>query len=320
MRVFLAGATGVVGQHLVPQLIAAGHEVVATTRSPAKTGALRALRAEPVVVDGLDAVAIGEAVGRAEPDAIVHQMTALAGMGSNLRRFDRDFATTNALRTAGTDHLLAAAFASGVRRFIAASYTGWPNARDGARVQDETDDLDANPPAAQRETLAGIKHLERVVTEAPLEGVVLRYGAFYGKGASDLIVDAIRGRKMPLVGDGQGIWSWIHLDDAASATVAALERGQGVYNIVDDDPAAVADWVPYLAEVIGAKPPRHLPVWLARLAAGEVGVSMLTQIRGSSNAKAKRELGWAPHWATWRGGFRHALTDGGIMDGRAQRG
>jgi nucleoside-diphosphate-sugar epimerase len=251
---------------------------------------------------------VGEAVAAAEPDAIIHQLTALSGK-LDLKHFDRTFAATNALRTTGTDNLLAAAQATEVRRFIAQSFTGWPNERTGGRVKTEADRLDPSPPRAQRESLAAIQHLERAVLAAPLEGVVLRYGGFYGPGASDPMVAEVRRRRLPIVGDGGGIWSLIHIDDAAAATVAALTAGRGIYNIVDDDPAPSAEVISTLAEAVGAKPPRHLPVWLARLAAGEVGVAFLTQIRGSSNAKAKRELGWSPYWASWRDGFRSGLTD-----------
>jgi 2-alkyl-3-oxoalkanoate reductase len=307
MRVFLAGATGAVGQSLVPQLVDAGHHVVATTRTPGKSALLARWGAEPVVVDGLDAAAVGEAVARAEPDAIMHQMTALAG-SSDLRRFDRTFAATNRLRTVGTDNLLAAARAAGVARFIAQSYTGWSNERTGGPVKTEDDPLDPNPPKQQRASLAAIQHVERAVLGAPVEGVVLRYGMFYGPGASDEMVALVRKRALPIVGDGGGIWSMTHIDDAAAAAVAALTRGAGVYNIVDDDPAPVRDILTTLADAVGAKPPRHVPVGLARMLAGEVGVSLLTQVRGSSNAKARRELGWAPRWSTWRDGFREGLT------------
>jgi nucleoside-diphosphate-sugar epimerase len=307
MRVLVAGAAGAIGRYLVPQLVAAGHHVTATTRSEAKVDLLRNRGAEPVVVDGLDAVAVGEAVAHAEPDAIVHQMTALSG-GSGLRHFDRTFATTNALRTVGTDNLLAAARAQGVRRFVAQSFTGWPNERTGSPVKNEDDPLDPNPPKAQRQSLAAIRHVERAVTGAPLEAVVLRYGMFYGPGASDEMLDLIRKRRMPIVGDGGAIWSLLHVEDAATATVAALERGSGIYNVVDDEPATAAAVLGTLAQIVGAKPPRHLPRWLARLAAGDVGVSFLTQIRGSSNAKAKRELGWTPTWASWRDGFRYGMA------------
>jgi nucleoside-diphosphate-sugar epimerase len=306
MRVFVAGATGAIGRSLVPQLLQGGHEVVAATRTPAKAGGLAELGAEPVVVDGLDAAAVGEAVASAEPDVIVHQMTALAG-GSDLRHFDRTFATTNALRTVGTDNLLAAARAAGVRRIVVQSFTGWPNERTGRPVKTEEDPLDPAPPKAQRQSLAAIRYLEKAVTDAPLDGVVLRYGMFYGPGASDEMVDLVRNRRMPIAGDGGAIWSLLHIDDAAAATVAALEHGNGIYNIVDDEPAPVAQVLAALADAVGAKPPRRVPVWLARLAAGEVGVSTLTQLRGSSNAKAKRELGWAPRWASWRDGFRSGL-------------
>jgi nucleoside-diphosphate-sugar epimerase len=309
MRIFLAGATGAVGRRLVPQLIARGHQVTATTRTPGKVDMLRGLGADPVVVDGLDAVAVGEAVARAEPDAIIHQMSALAG-DMDLKHFDRMFATTNQLRTKGTDHLIAAATAAGVGRMVVQSYTNWPNIREGGPVKTEDDPLDPNPPAQQTQTLAGIRHLEAAVLAAPLEGIALRYGSFYGPGGSEPVVDVLRKRKFPIVGDGSGIWSWVHLDDAGSATVAAVEHGaRGIYNIVDDEPAPVSEWLPYLAEQVGAKPPRRLPVWLGRLFAGEVGISMMTQIRGSSNAKAKRELGWEPAWPSWRDGFRHGLTD-----------
>ncbi len=310
MRVFVAGAAGAIGQQLLPQLVAHGHQVTAATRNPAKAGRLRELGAEPTVVDGMDAVAVGEAVARAEPDVVVHQMTALAG-GFDLRHFDRMFAVTNQLRTRGTDHLLAAAAAAGARRFIAQSYTGWTNIREGGPVKTEDDPLDPNPPPAQRETLAAIRNLERaVLAAAPVEGIVLRYGSFYGPGASDAFVGLIRKRRMPIIGDGAGVWSFLHIRDAAAATVAALEHGKpGVYNVVDDDPASVAEWLPLVAQAVGAKAPRRVPVWLGRLAAGEVGVSMMTQIRGSSNALAKRELRWQPAWPSWRQGFSRGLAD-----------
>ncbi|HET7855350.1 MAG TPA: NAD(P)-dependent oxidoreductase [Gaiellaceae bacterium] len=309
MRVFLAGGTGAIGGRLLPQLLARGHQVTATTRSRDKLGDLRALGAEAVVLDGLDAVAVGEAVARAEPDAIIHQMTALAGTW-DLKHFDRWFARTNELRTTGTEHLLAAAGAAGVQRFVAQSYTGWTNIREGGPVKTEDDPFDPEPAAAQTESLAAIRFLEKAVLEAPLEGIVLRYGSFYGPGASASLVELVRRRRMPIVGSGEGVWSWIHLDDAAAATVAALERGRrGVYNVVDDEPAKASDIFPYLAEVVGAKPPMRVPAWLGRLAAGEVGVRVMTESRGASNAKAKRELGWQPRWSSWREGFRDGLTE-----------
>jgi nucleoside-diphosphate-sugar epimerase len=304
MKVFVAGASGAIGRRLVPRLVADGHEVVATTRSREKLEQLRALGAEPVLLDGLDAPTVGKAVARAKPDAVVHQMTALAKM-NDLKHFDRGFARTNELRTRGTDYLLDAAEAAGVRRFVAQSFTGWPNAREGAPIKTEEDSLDPDPPAAQSESLAAIRYMEAAVLDAPLDGILLRYGSFYGPGASAPLVELIRKRKFPIVGGGEGVWSWIHVDDAAAATVAAVEHGSpGIYNVVDDDPAPVADWLPYLAEVVGAKAPRHVPVWLGRIAAGEVGVSMMTRVRGSSNAKAKRDLGWEPERASWREGFR----------------
>jgi nucleoside-diphosphate-sugar epimerase len=309
MRVFVAGAGGAIGRSLVPQLVERGHEVTATTRSADKLDDLRVLGAEPLPMDGLDAGSVGEAVARAEPEAIVHQMTSLAGM-DDLKHFDDSFAVTNELRTTGTDHLLAAAQALGVRRFVAQSYAGWPNARTGGAVKTEEDPLDPHPPAAQAKSLAAIRYLDRAALDAPLDAVVLRYGSFYGPAASEQIVALMRGRRFPIVGDGAGIWSWIHLDDAAAATVAAVEDGPaGVYNVVDDEPAPVSEWLPYLAECVGAKPPRRLPVWLARLFVGEVGVSLMTQVRGSSNAKAKRYLGWAPRWSSWRKGFRYGLLE-----------
>jgi nucleoside-diphosphate-sugar epimerase len=309
MRVFVAGAAGAIGRRLIPQLRQRGHAITATTRNPDKLDELQGLGAEAVIMDGLDATAVGEAVTRAEPDAIVHQMTALAG-APDLRRFDRWFATTNELRTRGTDHLLSAARAAEVPRFVAQSYTGWTNPSTGGPVKSETDPLDPHPLKMQTESLAAIRYLEETVTAAPLEGIALRYGNFYGPGASDALVELIRKRRFPLVGDGAGVWSWIHLDDAAAATVAALERGtRGLYNIVDDDPAPASAWLPYLAEAVGAKPPMSVPAWLARPMAGSVAVRWMTEARGSSNAKAERELDWRPAWSSWRDGFRQALED-----------
>ena len=312
MRVFVAGASGVVGRRLVPQLVDRGHDVVATARTPEKLDALRALGAEAVAMDGLDAASVGEAVATAEPEAVIHQMSALAGM-SDLRRFDEGFALTNELRTRGLDHLLTASEAVGVRRFVAQSYTGWPNERVGGPVKTESDPLDPDPPAQQRRSIEAIGYLERAVTSTgPIEGVALRYGSLYGPGTSmaNEYADLVRARKLPLVGDGAGIWSFIHVDDAAAAAVVAAEGGApGVYNIVDDEPAPVSVWLPYLAECLGARPPRHVPAWIARFAIGEVGVSMMTQIRGASNAKARRELGWEPAWRSWREGFVSGLDE-----------
>jgi nucleoside-diphosphate-sugar epimerase len=308
MRVFLAGGTGAIGKRLVPQLVARGHQVTATTSTPAKVELLRKLGADPVVLDGLDAAAVGEAVARAQPDAIVHQMTALAGT-PDLKHFDTWFARTNELRTDGTRHLLAAAEAVGAKRVVVQSYTGWNNAREGGPVKTEDDPFDPAPAQAQTESLRAIRFLERAVTEAPLEGIALRYGSLYGPGASEAVVELVRKRKLPVIGDGGGVWSWLHVDDAASATVAALERGgRGVFNVVDDEPAPVAEWLPYLAAAVGAKPPMHVPAWVGRLVAGEVVTGYMTEARGASNEKAKRELAWQPRWRSWRDGFRHGLS------------
>jgi nucleoside-diphosphate-sugar epimerase len=305
MHVYVAGGAGVLGRRLVEQLVERGHRVTATTTSPAKKPLIEGLGARAVVVDGLDSSAVGEAVATAEPDAVVHQMTALAGK-LDPKHFDRSFALTNRLRTEGLDHLVAAAQACGVRQVVAQSYTGWPNIRSGDWIKDEEDPLDPEPPKAQRESLAAIRYLEDTVQK--VDGTVLRYGGFYGD-ASDAMIPLVRKRQFPIVGGGTGYMSWVHLDDAASATVLALEKdARGVFNVVDDEPAPASEWLPYLAECVGAKPPLQLPVWLARLMAGEVAVSMLTQTRGSSNARAKRELGWQLRWRSWRDGFRHGLV------------
>jgi nucleoside-diphosphate-sugar epimerase len=302
MRVFVAGATGAVGQHLVPRLIAAGHQVTATTRSPAKAAKLTSQGATPAIVDGLDRDSVRTAVMAAKPDAIIHQMTALAALKS-FRNLDKEFALTNELRTKGTDYLLEAAADVGVTRFIAQSYIGWNYERTGGLIKTEDDPLDPHPPATTVQTLAAIEHVEQVVPGHG--GIALRYGSFYGSGASDVLLDVVRKRRFPVVGSGAGLWSFTEITDAANATVHALTKGSpGVYNIVDDDPAPVAVWLPYLAECLGAKRPMHLPVWLGRLAAGEVGVMQMTEVRGSSNEKAKRELGWQPKYPSWRDGFR----------------
>jgi nucleoside-diphosphate-sugar epimerase len=307
MRVFVAGATGAIGQQLVPRLVAAGHEVHGMTRNESKQAMLHELGAVPVVADALDPDQVADAVSRARPEVIVHQLTAIASLDP--RHFDRDFALTNRLRTEGTDHLLSAGQAMGVRRFVAQSYGAWWYERTGGPVKTEEDPLDPTPAREMRESRAAIRHLEQGVLGARwTEGIVLRYGGFYGPGTSMAAgaeqVELVRKRKFPLVGDGGGVWSFIHVADAADATVAAVERGsRGIYNIVDDDPAPVAEWLPALAQEVGAKKPMRVPRFIGRLFAGEVGVVMMTESRGASNAKAKRELQWRPAHPSWRQGF-----------------
>ncbi len=300
MRVFVVGASGAIGSRLVPQLLERGHEVIGSARSPEKAERLRRLGAEAVVLDALDARAVREAVAAAEPDAIVHQATALTGI-SDFKHFDRTFAQTNRLRTEGTDNLLAAAREAGVGKFVAQSNANHRYAREGGPVKSEGDPLDSNPVAAARESVAAMDHLDKAVTGAG--GIALRYGIFYGD-PGDGMVEAVRARKFPIVGDGGGVWSFIHLDDAAAATVLALEHdGPAVFNIVDDEPSPTREWLPELARIVGAKPPQRFPRLLARLFAGEAPVVMATESRGASNAKAKRELGWTLRYPSWRQGF-----------------
>jgi len=313
MKIFVAGATGNVGSRLIPLLVDRGHQVVGTTRTAAKADRLTGVGAEPMIVDGLDRDGLTAAIAKAEPEVVVHQMTALS-VSFDIRRIDRFFAMTNRLRTEGTDILLAAARAAGVRKFVAQSFAGWPYARVGGPVKTEDDPLDPSPPKRLRSSLDAIRHTESAVLSADdVEGVVLRYGGFYGPQTSVApdgdIVAMVRKRRFPIVGDGDGVWSFVHIDDVATATAAAIEGGTpGIYNIVDDEPARVADWLPALAAVAGAKPPRHVPVWLGRLAVGPQGVAMMTEIRGASNAKAKRELGWQLIHPSWRAGFRSVLS------------
>jgi 2-alkyl-3-oxoalkanoate reductase len=304
MRVFVTGATGALGRHLVPALVAAGHEVTATTRTPSKAGRLREVGAEPVVADGLDRDAVIAAVRSAAPEVIVHEMTALAGMRS-FRNPDKLFAATNELRTRGTDNLLAAAAEAGTRRVIAQSYAGaGPDERPGP-VKTEEDPPQWRPIRSAMQGPAAIAHVETTVPAQAPEGLVLRYGGFYGPGTGDFLVEAVRKRQVPVIGGGTGIWSFIEITDAAAATVAAVGRGAaGIYNVVDDDPAPVAEWLPYLAQVLGAKLPLRMPAWLGRLVAGEFVAVQMTSSRGYSNAKAKKELGWEPRYASWREGFR----------------
>jgi nucleoside-diphosphate-sugar epimerase len=314
MKVFVAGATGALGKHLLPQLVANGHDVVGLTRTASKQDLIRSLGARPAVADALDPDAVAHAVAEAEPDVIVHQLTALSD-GIDMRHIDRDFALTNRLRTEGTDHLLAAGRAIGIDRFVAQSYAGWPFARTGGPVKTESDPLDPDPPAGLRTMLDAIRYLEDAVTGATwTDGIVLRYGGFYGPGTSISLrpdgehVELIRKRKFPVVGNGAGVWSFIHIEDAAAATVAAIEHGdRGIYNVVDDEPAPVAEWLPAAASALGAKPPRRVPRWLGKIAAGEAATVMMTEIRGASNDKAKRELGWSPRYSSWREGFASGL-------------
>lgn len=316
MRVFLAGATGAIGKRLVPLLVQAGHTVIGTTRSAEKAGGLQAAGAEPLIVDALDAAAVAMAVERAKPQVIIHELTAIPA-ALDMRKFAEQFETTNRLRTEGTDHLLSAARSAGVRRFVAQSYAAWPYARTGGLIKTEDDPLDGNPPEALGETLKAIEHLETAVLQTRgVEGVILRYGAFYGPGnaigENGLLLEQVLHRRVPLIGGGSGVWSFVHIDDAARATLAAVERGApGVYNVVDDEPATVSEWLPELASILGAKPPLRIPSWLGRLAIGEHGVIMMTDIRGASNAKAKRELDWQLLWSSWREGFRSGLSENG---------
>jgi nucleoside-diphosphate-sugar epimerase len=314
MNVFVAGATGAIGKQLLPMLVEDGHEVTGMTRTAAKAEAIRAMGAEPAVADALDPESVAQVVAQAEPDAVIHELTTIdtSALG---RSIDKMFAQTNRLRTAGTDHLLTAAKAAGARRFIVQSFAGWPSERVGGPIKTEEDPLQEHPPKTVSESLAAIKYLERTVTGASgIEGLALRYGGFYGPGTSIAVnpdgaqVEMIRKRRVPVIGDGAGIWSMVHIRDAAAATAAALDRGEpGLYNIVDDDPARVSEILPELAKVVGAGPPRHFPRWVGRLLAGEANTIMMTEVRGASNAKAKRELGWELRYPSWRQGFREGL-------------
>ncbi|MEY2616610.1 MAG: hypothetical protein QOH78_2383 [Verrucomicrobiota bacterium] len=312
MKIFIAGATGAVGRRLIPALIQLGHQVIGMSRSKDKMKMIRASGATPVIADAFDAKALNNALQETKPDVVMHQLTSIPGR-LNLRNIGRDFALTNRLRTEGTDHLLAAAKAAGVHRFIAQSFAGWPYARQGGPVKTEEAPLDPNPPKELRGMLAAIEHSEKVVLEsAHLDGVVLRYGAFYGPGTSiaadGAMLEEVRRRRVPIVGRGAGIWSFVHVDDVAAATLLAAEHGRpGIYNIVDDDPAPVSDWLPALAKAVGAPPPLRIPAFIARLAIGAHGISLMNEIRGASNAKAKRELSWKPFYPTWRSGFREGL-------------
>ncbi len=314
MRVFVAGASGALGSRLVPKLIDAGHEVIGAHNSPASAQLLQELGAEPVRLDLLDARAVRKAVLDSKPDAIVHQATALADIKFG-RSLDKTFATTNRLRTEGTDALLAASREAGARRFVAQSFAPYLYARHGGPIKTEADPVDETPPPNTGQTFAAITYLDKATTD--FGGIALRYGGFYGA-ANDALIEPVRKRQFPIVGDGGGMFSWLHLDDGAAATVAALEHsGPAIYNIVDDEPAPVRDWLPVLANALGAKPPRHVPAWLARLFAGQAAVVMGTQVRGASNAKAKRELGWTPRYPSWRLGFPMTYSAIAVADGHA---
>jgi nucleoside-diphosphate-sugar epimerase len=313
MKILIAGATGALGKQLTPLLVAGGHEVVGLTRTQGKSDLVRSLGARPAVADALDAEAVGRVVSEAEPEVIVHELTALGVFDP--RHLERDFALTNRLRTESTDHLLSAGRAVGIRRFVAQSYAGWPFARIGGPVKSEEDPLDPDPPKALRGALEAIRYVERTVAGADwVDGLVLRYGGFYGPGTGFSLhpdgdqVEMIRKRKFPLVGKGSGVWSFVHISDAAAATASAVERGRpGIYNVVDDEPAPVAEWLPAAADAVRAKRPLRLPRWVGRLAAGEAAAVMMTEVRGASNAKAKRELGWQPRYPSWREGFATGL-------------
>ncbi len=305
MKILVAGATGAIGRQLVPMLVERGHDVAGVTRTPEKAGIVRSAGARPIVADALDASQVADAVGSFEPEVIVHELTALRAI--NFRRFAASFAETNRFRTEATDHLLAAGRAVGVRRFVAQSYAGWPFERRGSAVKTEDAPLDPDPAAAMRESLAAIRHAESAVLDATwTEGVVLRYGNLYGPGtgldgAEGESAELVRRRQFPIVGNGAGIWSFVHVTDAAEATVIAAERGpRGVYQIVDDEPASVSEWLPALAAALGAPSPRRVPRWLGRLVAGEAVTVMMTEVRGASNERAKRVLGWRPRHASWR--------------------
>jgi nucleoside-diphosphate-sugar epimerase len=313
MRIFVAGGTGAAGKYLMPLLVDSGHEVVALVRTAQKAKAVEHLGGKVAYADALNKQELIAAIRRVEPEVIIHQLTALAGV-TNVKKLDEEFALTNRLRTEVTDTMLAAARNVGTRRFIAQSFCGWPFAREGGPVKSEGDPLDPNPPASFSKTLAAIRYLEDTVRETvDLQALALRYGIFYGPGTGiardGSIVELVRKRRLPIVGDGGGVWSFIHIRDVAHATIAAISRGDpGIYNVVDDEPAPVSIWLPALADAVGAKPPYRMPVWLGRLLIGHGGVSMVTEVRGGSNAKAKRELGWQPIYPSWRRGFVEGLN------------
>lgn len=312
MRILLAGASGAIGQTLIPLLVQHQHEVFGAFRNPSHSERVQALGATPVVLDALDGQAVNDRMAEIRPQVVIHQLTAIPPR-IDLRHFDRDFELTNRLRTEGTRNLTTAAVRAGAERFLAQSFTGWPYARRGIRLKTEEDDLDPSPPPKMKTTLDALEMLEHtVLREQGLTGIVLRYGPFYGPHSSialdGTLVEDIRRNKLPIIGQGTGVWSFLHLHDAATATLAALTRAQrGLYNIVDDDPAPVSEWLPYLAQCVGAKPPRHVPNWLAKILIGEHAVALMNDIRGVSNAKARKELEWTPRWSSWRQGFQEGL-------------
>lgn len=312
MNIFIAGGTGAIGRALVPVLVEAGHDVTVLARSRTSRNRAKAMGAQGVIANVFDKGELQAAIIESKPDVVVHQLTAI-DVAANPKRLDAAFALTNRFRTEVLDHMLEAARIAGARRFIAQSFCGWPFAREGGPVKTEADPLDPNPPRGFRRTLASIRYLENTLRQVrDLQALVLRYGVFYGPGTAlsedGALVEQVRQRKLPIVGSGRGTWSFIHVEDAARATAAAITRGApGIYNVVDDDPAPVSSWLPELANAVGARPPRRVPAWLARLAIGKAGVVMMTRIRGGSNRKAGKELGWRPRFSSWREGFRKGL-------------
>ncbi len=310
MRVLLAGATGAIGRRLVPALVGAGHDVTGTSRSKEGLDLIAAMGGRGVRMNALDAAEVGTVVAEAEPEVVIHQLTSIEAIDP--KDFDSSFEATIALRTKGIDHLVEASIGTGASRFIAQSFTGWTNQRTGGPIKTEEDPLDTDPAKSSVKTMAAIAYLESTVTTASrIEGLVLRYGNLYGPGtgfaAGGDTYEAVQARKLPIVGGGAGVWSFVHVDDAAGATVNALNHGTtGLYNIVDDEPAPISEWLPAYAEAIGARPPRRVPAWLAKGSIGEQGVRLMTETRGSANAKAKDELDWQPQHPTWRDGFRNA--------------
>lgn len=302
MRVFVVGASGAIGIPLVTQLVEAGHEVVGTHHRPESASPLRALGAKPVQLDLLDAAAVRRVVLEARPDAVIHQATSIRNANTGNPR--KAMKATTRLRTQGLDNLLAAGKEAGVNRFLVQSFGNFRYARGDGRSRSEDDPLSPSLP----KDLEVLRRLEEAVVK--VGGIALRYGAFYGA-PDDTMVENVKKGKFPIIGDGSAVFSFIHVEDAAAATVLALEHGRpGVYNIVDDEPVPMREAVPALAAAMGAKKPRHVPLWLAKLFAGGL-VTMMAQGTGLTNAKAKRELGWRPKYASWRQGFAAAYSGEG---------